>query len=87
MKKTAKQSPRKAEQTDYRAWKAHAAALLERQGISAGVMCEKEWRKLFIKGARPEDAARHAEMVHNNTRPLLELMRAETSAAKNEADD
>jgi hypothetical protein len=56
-KKTAKQSPRKAEQTDYRAWKAHAAALLERQGISAGVMRERYLWQLFISGATPERAA------------------------------
>jgi hypothetical protein len=36
--------------TDYRAWKARCAALLERQGISAGVMRERDWRQLFIRG-------------------------------------
>jgi hypothetical protein len=31
----------------------HAAALLVRQGISAGFMREKEWRRLFIQGSPP----------------------------------
>jgi hypothetical protein len=39
-----------ASMEDYRAWKSRCGALLERQGISAGVMREKEWRKLFIQG-------------------------------------
>jgi hypothetical protein len=49
---------RAAEAADYRAWKAHAAALLERQGILPGVMREKDWRQLYIRGKAPEDAAR-----------------------------
>jgi hypothetical protein len=39
----------------YAEWRARCAALLERQGISAGFMREKEWRKLFIQGSPPED--------------------------------
>jgi hypothetical protein len=33
-------------------WKARAAALLERQGLSAGIMREKGWRQLYIRGIR-----------------------------------
>jgi hypothetical protein len=47
----------------YAEWKAHAAALIERQGISAGFMREKEWRKLFIQGSPPEDVVRHGLLV------------------------
>jgi hypothetical protein len=36
---------------------------------------EKEWRKLFIQGATPEDAARHAEVFYYNTHPAFERMR------------
>jgi hypothetical protein len=56
----------------YAEWRARCAALLERQGISAGFMREKEWRKLFIQGSPPEDVVRHAEVLYHNTRPSLE---------------
>jgi hypothetical protein len=46
-----------ASMEDYRAWKSRCGALLERQGISAGVMREKEWRKLFIQGTHPAKAS------------------------------
>jgi hypothetical protein len=38
--------------------------LLERLGISAGVMREREWRQLYIRGKTPEDAARQAETAY-----------------------
>jgi hypothetical protein len=61
---------------DYRSWRAHSAALLERMGISAGVMRERDWRQLFIRGKMPEDAAREAEMLYwNQHRPLQRLKR------------
>jgi hypothetical protein len=56
----------------YAEWRARCAALLERQGISAGFMREKEWRKLFIQGSPPDDVVRHAEVLYHNTRPRLE---------------
>jgi hypothetical protein len=64
-----------ASMEDYGAWKSRCGALLMRQGISAGVMREKEWCKLFIQSATPEDAARHAEVFYHNTRPALERTR------------
>jgi hypothetical protein len=51
----------------YASWKATAAVALGRQGIRPGVMREKEWRELFIRGKTPEDAARQAEMSYWNT--------------------
>jgi hypothetical protein len=59
----------------YAEWRAHAAALLVRQGISAGFMREKEWRRLFIRSSPPEDAARHAGTFYHNSRPFLERTR------------
>jgi hypothetical protein len=46
------------------------------RAFRAGFLREKEWRKLFIRGSPPEDAARHAGTFHYNSRPLLERTRA-----------
>jgi hypothetical protein len=62
--------------TTYAEWRARCAALLEGQGISAGFMREKEWRKLFIKGSTPEEAVRHAGTFYHNSRPFLERTRS-----------
>jgi hypothetical protein len=59
----------------YTEWKARAAAGLKRQGISAGVMREREWRRLFIRGKAPEDAARQVETLYYNMRPPFERLR------------
>jgi hypothetical protein len=59
----------------YAEWKARCAALLERQGILSGVMRERQWRQLFIRGATPENAADRAQVHYNNTRPPFERMR------------
>jgi hypothetical protein len=59
----------------YAEWRARAAALLERQGIFSGVMRERQWRRLFMTGATPEDAAERAQVHYNNTRPPFERMR------------
>jgi hypothetical protein len=47
-------------------WKARAAAMLEHQA-ARGVMRERDWRQLFIRGKAPEDAARLAETLYRNT--------------------
>jgi hypothetical protein len=52
-----------------------AAALLERQGLSPGIMSGRGWRQLYIQGAPPEDAVQQAETYYLNTRPALERMR------------
>jgi hypothetical protein len=59
----------------YVQWRARCAALLERQGISAGVLREKEWRQIFITGATPEQAVERAQVHYNNTRPPFERWR------------
>jgi hypothetical protein len=58
----------------YRRWRSRAAALLERQRISAAVMRERDWRQLYIRGKSPEDAARQAETAYWNARPRFERM-------------
>jgi hypothetical protein len=57
---TARES-RYSEPSDYRLWKARAAALLERQSIVADVMRERDWRQLYINGATVERAAEQAQ--------------------------
>jgi hypothetical protein len=42
--------------------------------FSVGVMRERDWRQLYIKGKPPEEAARQAETQHYNTRPPIERM-------------
>jgi hypothetical protein len=64
--------PAPSEPSGFTEWRARCAALLEGQGISAGVMREKEWRKLFIQGSLPADAVRHAGMFYHNSPPFLE---------------
>ena len=50
-------------------------ALLERKGVSAGVLREKRWRDLFIAGATPEKAAGEAETTAYNARTSFERRR------------
>jgi hypothetical protein len=47
--------------------------LLERQ--AAGLMRERDWRQLYIRGKAPEDAARQAETLYWNSRSPLERTR------------
>jgi hypothetical protein len=70
-----REPPEPSEPADYRRWKSRSAALLERQGLPLGVMREREWRQLYIRGKTPEDAAREAEMNYWNTRPAFERIR------------
>jgi hypothetical protein len=56
-------------------WKTHAAALLERQGIPAGVARERDLRQMFITGATPEQAVEQGQVAYRNTRPAFEPMR------------
>jgi hypothetical protein len=71
-----KRPPAKPASTeDYRAWKARCAALLERQSLLPGVMRERDWRRLYMRGFTPEDAAGRAQVAYYNTRPAFERMR------------
>jgi hypothetical protein len=71
-----KRPPAKPASTeDYRAWKARCAALLERQSLLPGVMRERDWRRLYLRGVTPEDAPVRAQVAYYNTRPAFERMR------------
>jgi hypothetical protein len=65
-KRGGKGSPAKPT-TTYAGWKARCAPLLEGQGISPGVMPERDWRQLFITVATPEQAAEQVRVDHYNT--------------------
>jgi hypothetical protein len=65
-KRGGKGSPAKPT-TTYAEWKARCAALLEGQGISPGVMPERDWRQLFITGATPEQPAEQVRVNHYKT--------------------
>jgi hypothetical protein len=67
--------PAPSEPADYRQWKSHAAALLERQGIFSDVLRERQWRQLFTRGVTPERAVERAQAHYNNTRPAFERWR------------
>jgi hypothetical protein len=70
------ESRRPATQADYRSWRPHATALLERQGLSLGIMRERDLRRLYTRGKSPEDAGREVEAVYWNARvPLARLRR------------
>jgi hypothetical protein len=51
-----------------RRWKSRCAVLLERQGLSAGVMLERDWQQIYIRGVAPEDAADRAQALLERTR-------------------
>jgi hypothetical protein len=58
-----------AEEADYKTWRARA--LLERQSLLPGVMRERDWRRLYMRGVTPEDAAGRAQVAYYNTRPAF----------------
>jgi hypothetical protein len=60
--------PPPSEPADYRRWKSRAAALLERQGLSLGVMLERDWRQMYIRGVTPGDAADRAQALLEHAR-------------------
>jgi hypothetical protein len=60
--------PPPSELADYRRWKSRAAALLQRQGLSLGVMLERDWRQMYIRGVTPEDAADRAQALLEHAR-------------------
>jgi hypothetical protein len=44
---------------------------LARLGIRAGIMRERNWRQLYIKGTTPEEAAGIAQTYAYDARPTL----------------
>jgi hypothetical protein len=59
---------RAAEQADYAAWKTEALAdLSNRHAVRAGIIPERLWRRLYIQGTTPHDAADRAAVSAYNT--------------------
>jgi DNA-binding transcriptional LysR family regulator len=48
----------------YAEWRARAAALLERQSLLPGVMWERDWRRLYLRGVTPEDSFRSSGFIN-----------------------
>jgi hypothetical protein len=58
---------RAAEQADYAAWKILAGAdLLGRHDVKPGTIPERLWRRLYIQGRSPKDAADQAAVSAYN---------------------
>jgi hypothetical protein len=57
---------------DYRRWRARVAALVERQSLLLGVMRERDWQRLYLRGVTPEDAVGRAQVAYYKTRPAFE---------------
>jgi dihydropteroate synthase len=67
---------RAAEQADYVAWKILAGAdLLQRHDVKPGTIPERLWRRLYIQGRTPHDAADKAAVSAHNTRPAADRLR------------
>ena len=61
---------------DYRAWKAGVADALERlHSISASIVPEHVWTRLYIKGMTPEQAASASEPQNYFTKDPGERLR------------
>jgi hypothetical protein len=61
-KRSTKGSPAEPTPT-YAEWRARCAARLEGQGISAGVMLQRDWRQMYIRGVTPEARAQAGSML------------------------
>jgi hypothetical protein len=59
---------RAAKEVEYRAWKVRALAdLANRHDAKAGIIPERLWRRLYIQGRSPHDAADQAATSAYNT--------------------
>jgi hypothetical protein len=60
---------RTAKQADYASWKVRAAAdLANRHDVKPGIIPERLWRRLYIRGLSPQKAADQAAVSAYNTR-------------------
>jgi hypothetical protein len=67
---------RAAERADYAAWKAEAVAdLANRHDVRPGIIPERLWRRLYIQGMTPHDAADQAAVSAYNKRPASDRLR------------
>ena len=61
---------------DYRAWKAGVTDALDRlRGISASIVPEHVWTRLYIRGMTPEQAASASELQNFFTKDPGERLR------------
>jgi hypothetical protein len=74
--KVARPSDQAAERGDYAAWKITAGAdLLERHDVKPGTIPERLWRRLYIQGRSPHDAANQAAVSAYNARPAADRLK------------
>jgi hypothetical protein len=74
--KAPRPSDRAAERADYATWRITAGAdLLQRHDVKPGIIPERLWRKLYIRGMTPQKAADQAVVSANNTMSPAELVR------------
>jgi hypothetical protein len=68
---------RAAKEVEYRAWKVRALAdLANRHDVKAGIIPERLWRRLYIQGRSPHDAADWAAVsAYNTLSPVDRLKR------------
>jgi dihydropteroate synthase len=77
-KRTTKAPPsdRAVEQANYAAWKILAGAdLLQRHDVKPGIIPERLWRKLYIRGMTPQKAADQAAVSAYNARSPANRLR------------
>jgi hypothetical protein len=61
---------------EYAAWKATAAAELERlHEVRAATIPDRVWKRLYVAGLLPQEAAQEAEVHHFNTRSPADRLR------------
>jgi hypothetical protein len=80
---------RKTKQADYAYWKVRAAAnLANRLDVKPGIIPERLWRRLYIRGLSPQKAADQAAVSAYNTRsPANWLKRRSPSRGLTEHDE
>jgi dihydropteroate synthase len=67
---------RAAEQANYTAWKILAGAdLLGRHDVKPGTIPERLWRRLYIQGRTPHDAADKAAVSAYNARSAADRLK------------
>jgi hypothetical protein len=70
------QADRAAEQANYADWKILAGAdQLERHDVKPGTIPERLWRRLYIQGRSPQDAADQAAVSAYNARPAANRLK------------
>jgi dihydropteroate synthase len=77
-KRTTKAPPsdRAVEQANYAAWKILAGAdLLGRHDVKPGTIPERLWRRLYIQGRSPQDAADQAAVSAYNKQSAADRLR------------